>query len=322
MSTNVDSPVDVTVVIPAFRAAGFVDRAIDSALRQEGVSLEVVVVDDGCPLHTADAVEARYADRSEVRAIRLRTNSGPSAARNAGVEAARGTWVAVLDADDAYEPGRLERLVRCGRTFEADMVADNVRLADLVRGTVTEPRLRTILEPTRVDLYRLLDGARPGTGELDYGLLKPIFRRDYLLRTGLRYPEHVRHGEDFLLYTELLRRGAAFYVIPDSGYVWSIRNSGLSQTKVDYLGQVRDVRVLQEADWVSRDPRAHELLDQRATALVQLHQTWTYQEALRRRRYGRAVLACLKHPHVRVRAIRSVRTKLRLPATVKSEAVA
>lgn len=304
-------PVDVSVVVPAYRAAEFVGRAIDSALGQTGVSVEVVVVDDACPEGTGDAVERQYADRNEVRVLRQPHNQGPSAARNAGIDAARGTWVAVLDADDAYEPGRLAHLVRSGVQHDADVVADNVRFLDVATGERSEPRLRSVTGPTLLDVHALAAGGRPGTGELDLGLLKPCYRRDFLDRSALRYPEDVRHGEDFLYYVALVQAGARFLVLPEAGYLWTLRSSGHSRTHVDYLSQVTDTRRLQRSESVREDERLVALLDERAAALVRLHQAQTYAEALREGRYARALATCLRHPHLVRYVSASVRKRVR-----------
>lgn len=305
---TVARPADVSVVIPAYRAAAFIERAIDSALDQPGVVVGVVVVDDACPLDTASAVEERYGDSDQVTVIRLAENRGPAAARNAGFAAARGTWVAVLDADDAFEPGRLARLVQQGG--DADVVADNVRLYDTVQGTISDARITSVTSPTDVSLHALAAAARPGTGELDYGLLKPMFRREFLALSGVQYPEDVRHGEDFLFYVALLHAGARFLLLPEVGYLWTTRSSGQSQTKVDYLAQVADVRKLQEQDWVRADPALVSLLEDRARALLRLQNFWTYRRALQESRYLGAAAACVRHPHVMRRALRSVASRV------------
>lgn len=301
---------DVSIVIPAYRAAGFIHRAIDSALEQHGVLVEVLVVDDACPLGTADAVEDRYGSSDQVSVIRFSENRGPAAARNAGFAAARGTWVAVLDADDAFEPGRLAHLVPLGRDRAADVVADNVRLVDPVRGTVGPPRITSVTAPTEITLHALVAAARPGTGELDYGLLKPMFRRAFLDAGTARYPEDVRHGEDFLFYVDLLHAGARFLLVPEPGYLWTVRSSGQSQTKVDYLAQVADARRLQQLDWVRADPSLVSLLDDRARGLLRLQDTWNYTQALKGSRYLGAVAACIRHPHLMRRALRAVASRL------------
>jgi glycosyltransferase involved in cell wall biosynthesis len=95
----------VTAVIPTFNYARFVGRAVESVLAQRGVAVECVVVDDGSTDDTP-AVLARFGER--IRVIR-QENRGLSAARNAGIAAAKGEHVAFLDADDAWKPEKLAR---------------------------------------------------------------------------------------------------------------------------------------------------------------------------------------------------------------------
>ena len=93
----------VSVVIPTFNRARELARAIESVLAQEYASLEIIVVDDGSTDNTR-AVASRYAPR--VRYI-WQPNSGVSAARNAGLRAARGEFIALLDSDDEWQPWKL-----------------------------------------------------------------------------------------------------------------------------------------------------------------------------------------------------------------------
>lgn len=92
-----------SVIIPAFNAAATLARAIDSVRAQTWPAHEIIVVDDGSTDATAE-VAARFGEA--VRLIR-QPNRGVSVARNAGAAAARGDWLAFLDADDWYAPDRL-----------------------------------------------------------------------------------------------------------------------------------------------------------------------------------------------------------------------
>lgn len=100
-----DGPL-VSVVIPAYNAARTIAKTLDSALGQEISDIEVIVVDDGSRDDTA-AVVRRNGD-PRVRLLQ-RANGGVASARNAGIEAARGIWVAFLDADDIWLPHKLAR---------------------------------------------------------------------------------------------------------------------------------------------------------------------------------------------------------------------
>jgi len=96
----------VSVVMPLYNKVGYVGAAIRSVLDQTFTDLELVVVDDGSTDGSAEVVQG-LADR-RIRLLR-QENAGAPAARNAGIAAARGRWVAFLDADDTWRPEKLAR---------------------------------------------------------------------------------------------------------------------------------------------------------------------------------------------------------------------
>jgi glycosyltransferase involved in cell wall biosynthesis len=96
----------VSVIIPAFNCGQFLAETLESALSQTLAAHEVIVVDDGSTDDTL-AIAARY----EEKIVYVRqVNAGVSAARNAAIERATGNWLAFLDADDLWEPNKLERV--------------------------------------------------------------------------------------------------------------------------------------------------------------------------------------------------------------------
>jgi len=105
----------ISVVIPAYNAAEYIGRAIDSVLAQTRRPDEIIVVDDGSTDDTASIVET-YG--SQVRLIR-QENAGVSAARNTGIDAATGEWIAFLDSDDEWLKEKLQLQVELlGRNSE------------------------------------------------------------------------------------------------------------------------------------------------------------------------------------------------------------
>ena len=97
--------VEVSVIIPAYNAAAFIQKAIDSALNQTFQNLEVIVVDDGS---TDDTVHLIKGYGNKVTLLQQK-NSGAAAARNFGAQMAAGKWLAFLDADDLWESDKLEK---------------------------------------------------------------------------------------------------------------------------------------------------------------------------------------------------------------------
>ena len=154
--TEIHTP-RVSVIIAAWNAACFLPRAVASVLAQRGAgALEIVIVDD-CSTDTTATVAAELAARHpEITLLRTAENSGPARSRNLGIAAARGDWVAVLDADDAYAPDRLARLTAVADAETLDVVADLPVLFDLAANAAAPDQLSASGEVTRLDLERLL----------------------------------------------------------------------------------------------------------------------------------------------------------------------
>ena len=101
------SPPLVTVVIPAFNRVGTIRAAVESVLSQSYADLELLVVDDGSSDGTMSALAGMTDPR--LRLLANPRNMGPSAARNTGIRAARGDWVAFQDSDDEWLPDKLAK---------------------------------------------------------------------------------------------------------------------------------------------------------------------------------------------------------------------
>jgi len=93
----------ISVVIPCYNAERYLATALDSILAQQHENLEIIVVDDGSRDNSCAVIREKY---PQVR-LEQQANAGAAAARNRGIELARGEWVAFLDADDFWLPGKL-----------------------------------------------------------------------------------------------------------------------------------------------------------------------------------------------------------------------
>jgi succinoglycan biosynthesis protein ExoO len=256
----------VSVLIAAYNAEAYVHHAIASALAQTGVDLEVIVVDDGSNDGTAASVARRADSDPRIRLLRLPTNQGPAQARNAGLAAATGEWVAVLDADDSYLPGRLAHLVELGSRCNADIVADAFLLFNASSG-VTSPALVAEPQQELMDLKSLVKRSRPYADEADFGLLKPMLRREFVERSGLRYPREARHGEDFLMVFEALRRGAKYVLSRKPFYLYTTQDLGRACTSFEFERQIVQTAELKAHSDIACDPELLVLLDLRCSAL-------------------------------------------------------
>ena len=96
----------VSVIMPVYNGEKYIRKAVESVYEQE-VSLELLVIDDGSTDHTEEVLSA-YEGREDFRYIKNQQNMGAAGSRNRGVGLAQGTYIAFLDADDWWEPGKLK----------------------------------------------------------------------------------------------------------------------------------------------------------------------------------------------------------------------
>ncbi|HEY5350304.1 MAG TPA: glycosyltransferase family 2 protein [Candidatus Lustribacter sp.] len=224
------APVIVSVIIAAYDAEAFVGAAVRSALDQTLPDIEVIVIDDGSRDRTAPVAAAAAMGDPRFRLFTQPVNAGVAAARNVGLRAARGRWIAVLDADDTFAPNRLERLIASAEALGADLLADNITLLYPDARTATGFAIGPRDARRPLDARRFIALDRPGLEPLPTGYMQPVMRRAFLERCDLRYPEDVACGEDFDLYVRCLLRGARLFIVPESYYRALVRPGSLSRT--------------------------------------------------------------------------------------------
>jgi len=196
-----------SVVIPTYNRASVIGRAIGSVLSQTCQDFEVIVVDDGSSDDTA-AMVAAFAD-PRIRYIR-QDNRGGGAARNAGIDAAIGRFVAPLDSDDEFLPQHLERMKR--------VLENTANVVGYARIVVDRGNGRTLVKPPRA--------IRPGENMATYLLCDrgfvptPTTVVECSVARRVRYSETLRFGEDTDFALRLFLEGCRFVMVEEAGAIW------------------------------------------------------------------------------------------------------
>lgn len=221
----------VSVIIPCFNGQDFVGDAIRSALSQTLHDVEVIVVDDASTDKSKKVIELEAIKDKRVIPLYLERNGGPSVARNHGMAKALGEWIAILDADDLYEPERLKKLTDLGEERKADFVADNLAVRDF--GSKKKAfKAYDFLDSDEIvtlDRKTFFGKVWLGYNHYDLGLLKPIMRRSFLTRNKLNYDVRYKIGEDFLLYAMACLLGAKFVMLGEDLYIYHRRAGSISR---------------------------------------------------------------------------------------------
>ena len=223
--------VDVSVIIAAFNARDFISTAIQSALGQQHINVEVIVVNDRSLDDTNLLVCGLSRSDNRVRLLQNKYQQGPAGARNTGLEAATGEWIAVLDADDEMHPCRLAIMVERARSLHCGVLADNLLLVNHSDKKVIGPAFDQswMSEERYLTLSTLLQRDWPGKHQSrGLGFLKPLISSKLLSSSKIRYDEDIWSGEDLLLYARLLDFGAKFLLLPECLYLYSVRPGSIS----------------------------------------------------------------------------------------------
>lgn len=292
---------NVTVIIAAWNAAETLDRAVKSCLAQKQVVVEVIIVDDASTDNTHDMAKSLAAEDSRVRVLRLPENGGPAAARNAGMQAATGTWLAVLDADDTMVDVRLNKLIAYGESEQADAIYDNLAILNfggdgIAHGTYLDPAEFGDKACWDMAFFVGNNQAQPGRPSLGY--LKPVFRKSFAAEHAILYQPNLRNGEDFHLMLEMLRCGAKLCYYPEALYRYTIGGDSISNTlNLDHarnLIKATQGFIVNHATALSTDVTA--LMQSRETRLRRFASAEKILRALKARRIREALGEFLKHP--------------------------
>jgi succinoglycan biosynthesis protein ExoO len=221
----------VSVIIPAFNAADFIIEAYRSVVDQTIDHWEIIFVNDGSQDETLSTIRSIADIDPRVKLIDLPSNIGPAGARNAAIEVASGRWIAMLDADDHYSGERLEVLTGIAEKVRADIVLDNQFIVDPISRQVIFTAFDSDhAEAQLLDFSDFLRNTQADT-VFDFGYLKPILNREWLIANQIRYQEQLRLGEDSMLLFECYARGGRVALVPKPYYYYNFQYSHISQTQ-------------------------------------------------------------------------------------------
>lgn len=245
MEGNLTIKPKVSIVIPVYNSETSIIRTLESVANQTYTDYEIVIINDGsfdASLQLITEFQNRYPHK--LIQIISQQNSGVSKARNVGLLAAKGEWVALLDSDDEWLPDKLkvqiDVLTHCP---EIDF------LGCALVGQLIKIKGKNILSLHRVTCWDLLLKMLPQTSTA-------IFRKDILSRVGL-YNESMTHAEDGNLWIRICLC-CNFYVIPDALVVYGGGKPGFGATGLAgnlekmYEGERINLRYVLKCKYIGR----------------------------------------------------------------------
>lgn len=215
-AANTPGPL-ISVVIPAYNTRETIAEAIDSVLVQSYSNLEIIVIDDGSPDDVATHVEQKYG--SKVQLIRQQ-NVGLAGARNTGIQAAKGEYVAFLDSDDAWLPNKLaEQVKQISKHPDGTVFYSNCYFWE--NGKRTKQWIDIHNQGNGVITRKLI------RREIMIPVLTTVVKKSALTEAG-HFNQTLREVEDYDLWLRLAIQGATFYGSAKPLALYRINPKGLS----------------------------------------------------------------------------------------------
>lgn len=226
----------ISVIVPVYNVAGYLERCMSSLLEQTYSDWEVILVDDGSTDASGSMCDT-YAMRSGIRVIH-RGNGGLGMARNSGMDAALGEYVLFLDPDDYFGPDLLKNLSEAAERCKADLVIGGHTIVE-ANGRNRKRCCTSSAEQmfcSSEELKRLLlhTVGAPPEDPIDsrYGVSAcgRLYRRDVVLRHRLRFvSERQLISEDLIFNIDFMRWAESAVVTADASYFYCTNAGSLSK---------------------------------------------------------------------------------------------
>ena len=214
----------LSFILPIYKVEAYLPQCIDSILSQAGQESEIILVDDGSP-DGCGAICDRYAAENDIVRVIHKPNGGLSSARNAGFAEAAGSYVLFVDSDDYIEEGSVAKILAWIDETDAD-VAFLLSRKVYPDGT-SEPLGENLSRAeirgrSRQEVLRYLAG-RPKFPASAWG---KIYRREFLLEHGFRYPDDRRLSEDLQYSLDLFLTAEKFDYLDFPYYCYRQNRAG------------------------------------------------------------------------------------------------
>ena len=203
----------VSVIMPVYNAASFLNRSIESIHNQSLSDIEIVCVDDGSSDNSLEILKDLQKKHFNIKII-SQENSGPGIARNTGMQNATGEYIAFLDSDDIFlDDAALEKMYEIGKRYDSNLVGANLRR---INQDYTLDDYYDFIN-SRFAYFTKEDILNPEDYGIPFAFYKNIFKREFIEENKIDFPD-LRFGEDPVFMVKVLANIDSFPVVPIDFY--------------------------------------------------------------------------------------------------------
>ena len=253
----------ISIIVPVYNIENYLEECIDSLLQQTYEKLEIILVDDGSKDSSGEICDNYAKKDNRITAYHIE-NSGPSKARNYGLEKATGEYVMFIDSDDWIEKHTLEACYEASHRYDSDIVLFNLcdfNDRDEIHQIVLNGEER-YFEGKQVEYIENImistHAENPVTTQSIGGPVCKLYKREVL--DGCFFPEEVSFGEDTCFVAQVLQNIKNLVYLNKSFYHRRLLEDSLSQaSRTDYAQ-----RRLAFVNWIVqfyKEKKTHDMLN-------------------------------------------------------------
>lgn len=217
----------LSIIVPVYNVEDYLNACLDSLQAQTFSDIEIVCVNDGSPDGSREILTTRQSEDPRIVVVD-KPNGGLSSARNAGINAARGTYIGFLDADDRFTPKACQRIAEAFAETDADVVTFGGYCNPAEAAT---PWITLKLSPRDV----VYDGFQPTLmfEEQSTPYIRTACRKAFLDECGIRFEEALPFGEDQVFFFDIYPNSGKTALISDKLYEYRIEREGSLTSKTN-----------------------------------------------------------------------------------------
>lgn len=220
----------ISVIVPAYNVESYIEKCIDSILRQTYKRIEVIVVDDGSTDATAEICD-RYAGLDTRVKVCHKSNGGLVSARKAGLACASGEYVGFVDGDDYVESDMykklLENIIETGADFVHSGYIENS--GEVTKVVITASKQIIDLHDKSANLTFFADSflSKKQGNYIVPSVCTKFFKKDFIVACYEKVPNEQQYGEDLLCMCHGILRAKKISIMSDAFYHYVIRNQSI-----------------------------------------------------------------------------------------------
>lgn len=207
----------VSVIIPVYNAAQYLERCLDSVINQTLKDIEIICINDCSTDNSLEILEEYASKDNRIKIIDFKENKGVAAARNAGINEAQGEYIGFVDPDDYIDSDFYAQLYKKAYETKADIVKGNDINVVYCDGTKKMLPQNESIKEHKINFWVQFTTA--------------IFKKDFLIKNNIEFPEEMNVCEDIVFVTKSAILTNLIEIVPNANYYYIRRDDSLDSNQ-------------------------------------------------------------------------------------------